>query len=148
MHQIVPRTVLRVNAGGTTYIDHLLRPWAAGKSFNTGQTTQFNKPMANTLDSMLYRSERYDPAGAPELRYQFLVPNGNYLVRLHFAENYVPNFQAGKRVFDVDLQGVRVLNALDIYAAVGARSALIESITTTVINGWLTIDSIGASITR
>ena len=84
--------------------------------------------------------QRYDAVGGAELHYQFAVPNGTYLVRLHFAENYVPNFHAGARVFDVDVEGVRRYSGLDIYAQVGGHAALVLETNATVINGSLTID--------
>jgi hypothetical protein len=69
------------------------------------------------------------------------VPNGNYTVRLHFAENYQPLFQVGQRVFDVNIQGALVFDNIDVFAEVGARTALIKTATATVTNGTLSITS-------
>jgi hypothetical protein len=73
------------------------------------------------------------------MTYSFNVPNGNYTVRLHFAENYQPLFQVGQRVFDVNIQGALVFNNIDVFAEVGARTALIKTATATVTNGTLSI---------
>ena len=64
----------------------------------------------------MYRTERYDAAAAPELMYSFTVPNGSYLVRLHFADTYSGNQAVGARVFDVDIEGQLVFNHIDIFA--------------------------------
>ena len=41
----------------------------------------------------------------PGLAYAFTVPNGTYLVRLHFAENNPFTFGVGLRVFRSRLKG-------------------------------------------
>ena len=140
VHQLLPRTLIRVNAGGPAYTDSVGRLWQADRGFNTGLTSSSTASIANTNDPGLYQDQRYDAAGGPELRYEFPVPNGTYLVRLHFAENYEPNFHAGKRVFDVDMEGIRRFTNLDIFAAVGGHAALVLESSVTVVNGKLDID--------
>ena len=46
----------------------------------------------------------------PVMTYSFAVPNGTYQVRLHFAENYAPNFGVGLRVFDVQVEGALAID--------------------------------------
>ncbi len=75
----------------------------------------FPAPMA------VYQTERYADASA-KVTYTFtnFVPGGNYLVRLHFAEIY---FTApGQRVFNVLINGNRVLTNFDILAAAGTSN--------------------------
>ncbi len=79
---------------------------------------------------------------------QFLSSNGTYDVRLHFVELYYGSAVAGgagKRVFSIDVGdtvGVDVQN-LDIYAQVGANTALVRTISNvTVTDGTLNIQSI------
>ncbi|MCZ7438978.1 malectin domain-containing carbohydrate-binding protein [Micromonospora sp. WMMC241] len=68
----------------------------------------------------LYSDERYDPAGAPEMTWQFPVPAGTEVqVRLYLANRYDGTGTAGKRVFDVALEGTTVLDDLDLSASVG-----------------------------
>jgi Tol biopolymer transport system component len=140
VHENVPRTVLRVNAGGPALTDHLGRQWVADRGFNTGQTSRVSATIANTSDQALYLDQRFDAPTSPELHYQFAVPAGRYLVRLHFAETAPGNFAAGRRVFDVKIEGSTVLNAFDVFAAVGARRALVKEFETTVADGTLDID--------
>jgi hypothetical protein len=140
VHQILPQTLIRVNTGGPAYTDVYGRVWQSDRGFNTGIASSTTAPITNTLDPGLYQNQRYDVAGGSELRYEFPVPNGTYLVRLHFAENYEPNFHVGKRTFDVDIEGIRRFTKLDIFALAGGHAALIKEATATVTNGKLDID--------
>ena len=65
-----------------------------------------------TEEDILYQTCRYDLGG-----YRFAVPNGEYKVTLKFCE---PHFRSkGERIFDVELQGKKVLSDFDIFAKVG-----------------------------
>jgi hypothetical protein len=64
------------------------------------------------VNDPLYQSERYG-----NFSYRFDVPNGTYDVTLHFAEIY--HKQPDRRIFDVLIEGVLVLDNYDIYQAVG-----------------------------
>jgi hypothetical protein len=90
--------------------------------------------VADTQEGPLYQSVRYDVSA-----YCLPMSNGSYKVTLKFSE---PNYkEAGKRVFDVKLQGAWVITNLDIFAKVGQNRALdypFENIRVT--NGWLDID--------
>ena len=130
---------IRVNTAGPAYTDSLGQAWAADSGFNTGNASTVGNAIANTVDDVLYQSERWDDAAAPELQYSFAVPNGTYLVRLHFAENFSGAFAVGARVFDVDVEGVRRFEDIDVFAAVGARAALVRSATVDVADGQINI---------
>ena len=67
------------------------------------------------------------------------VPNGNYTVRLHFAETYSGTKGPGKRVFDVDIQSARAFENVDIYALAGGNKALVLSKSLSVSNGQIKI---------
>jgi chitodextrinase len=132
---------IRINAGSSSaYIDGQGRTWSPDTGFNTGVAAVNTNAIAGTVDDALYRSERWDRATAPELRYSLVVPNGTYEVRLHFAENYTGAMTVGGRIFDVNIEGVRVFEDLDVYATVGARTALVKTATTSVQDGRLDID--------
>ena len=45
----------------------------------------------------------------------------------------------GRRVFDVQVEGALAIDDLDIYAAAGARAALVRTVTATVSDGQLNI---------
>ena len=139
--QSTPATAIRVNVGGPAYTDSGTNVWSADTGFNTGNALPWpsNTAIAGTSDPTLYRTERWDDTSAPEMTYSFTVPNGTYTVRLHFSENYDALFAVGQRVFDVNIQGALAFNNIDVFAEVGARTALIKTATATVTNGNLSI---------
>ena len=58
---------------------------------------------------------------------QGLEADATYTVNLHFAETYWT--AAGKRIFNVNINGTRVLANFDVYALVGGDKALVEPFT-------------------
>jgi hypothetical protein len=129
-----------VNAGGPAVTDSLGQAWQADTGFNTGTAASFGAiAIGNTVDDVLYQTERWDPAALPELQYSFTVPNGSYLVRLHFADNYTGTHAVGARVFDVTIEGQLAFNDLDVFQAVGPHAALIRVATVTVADGQINI---------
>jgi large repetitive protein len=69
--------------------------------------------------------------------YSVPLPNGNYTVLLRFAELY--HSSPGKRIFDVYIQGTKVISNLDIFALVGKNAAYDVSFPATVADGTLDI---------
>ena len=134
-----PSALVRVNAGGGTFTDSAGNLWSADTGFNTGTASSVSTPINNTVDDALYQTERWDASTSPELTYSFNLPNGGYLVNLHFAETYSGAFGVGKRVFDVLLEGQLRIDKLDIYSRVGANTALIIGLPVTVNDGQLNI---------
>ena len=133
---------IRINAGGGSYTDGLGNTWAADTGYNTGtaKTWPNTLTVSGTNDPVLFRSERYDPTPSPELSYSFNIPNGTYLVRLHLAETFANTSGAGLRVFDIDIQGARAFEDVDIFTlAGGANQALVLEKSVTVSSGQLTI---------
>jgi hypothetical protein len=97
----------------------------------------------NTQDDELYRSERSGTSAAPmQFGYRLPLPDGPHRVRLHFAEIFwgAPGGGpggVGRRVFDVELEGARVLDDYDIFAAVGASAADVRTFDLEVQGGAL-----------
>ena len=93
-----------------------------------------DNPIADTTDPAIYQTVRYNLLG-----YRLPATNGPCTVTLHFSEPHYDT--ASVRVFDVKLQGQRVLKSLDIFARVGKNRALDFTYTNIVVtNGWLDID--------
>ncbi len=132
--------VLLVNVGGADYVDGLGQIWLADYGYNTGNAASTTTTVGGTTDPALYQTVRWDSDTAPEMSYSFNVPNGNYRVRLHFAETWSGAFGVGLRVFDVNMEGVLVFANVDIYAEVGSDTALVKSIDVTVADGVLDIE--------
>ncbi|KAJ6332750.1 hypothetical protein OIU77_008744 [Salix suchowensis] len=74
-------------------------------------------------DLSLYQTARY---GNFSYCFRALEP-GNYDVSLHLAEIVFTDGPPGLRVFDVFVQGKKVVSCLDIYAQVGANRPLVVS---------------------
>jgi PKD repeat protein len=131
----------RVVAGRSTgYTDSTGKVWSADRAYsagnwgNTGGSTYSNSnTIAGTPDPDLYRSERYG-----NFQYQFTVPDGNYQVTLKFAEIYWDS--VGQRVFNVDIEGMRVMSTVDLNALVGKNTASDRTFAVTVSDGILNIN--------
>jgi len=141
-------TVLRINAGGPTVTSGGLT-WSADQYF-TGGKAFVNSSVTNiagTTDDVLYRTERSATSDLGGFSYAIPVPvQGTYTVRLHFAEIWfgAPGggpAGAGKRIFSANLlQGAIELLDYDIFAEVGAVTAIVKTFAVEVLNGVLSID--------
>jgi hypothetical protein len=97
------------------------RPIYSAAGPGTVRTT--TNPIAGTSDPALYQDERVGMTS-----YTIPVADGNYDIRLHFAETQYT--AANQRVFSVDVgetAGVDLPN-LDIFSLVGANTALVKTI--------------------
>jgi hypothetical protein len=135
--------ILRINAGGPLYTDSDNQTWLPD-TYYVGACDIYvgNACVTCANDPTVYQSE----SSAKKLVYSIPVDNGYYDVKLHFAEiwwgsieNYT-QYQAGKRVFDVKIEGDKVLNDFDIWDEVGPLHALVKTFTDIrVRDGKLTI---------
>lgn len=117
---------------GTWSIDQAYSPGGYGY-VSAGTTAGATGTITGTTDPTLYQTERY----ASPLEYKFTVPNGTYLVLLKNVEMYWT--AVGDRVFSVAINGVTVLNNLDIYSEVGKNVADDHSFYVTVTTGLIDI---------
>jgi PKD repeat protein len=75
----------------------------------------FDRPPA-----ALWTTERNDPAGGNEMQWNLNVAAGTPIqVRLYMANRATATNNAGERIFDVDLDGVNVIDDLDLTQQVG-----------------------------
>jgi len=86
-----------------------------------------------TDNQAMYNVERFGV-----FNYKIPVPNGQYTVRLHFTELF--HNSVGKRVFNVDIEGARVLNNFDILTQVAKFTALQKAYIANVNDGELNIN--------
>ncbi|WP_052195555.1 malectin domain-containing carbohydrate-binding protein [Deinococcus radiopugnans] len=91
----------------------------------------------------LYRSYRGNVGNVPQAQRQisFNLPleNGPHTLKLHFAD--LAHTEIGKRIFDVTVEGQKVLPNLDIVKdAGGGNTALIKTVNTNVTGGLLTLN--------
>jgi endoglucanase len=128
--------VVRINAGSAKAItDAEGNLWLADTGFVGGDVVdRGNIAIGNTNNPAIYRTEHW---GMSEFAYA--VPNGKYVVKLHFAETFEEITAKGGRVFSLDVGGTAIKN-LDVFAeAGGARKALVKSVPVEVTGGKLVI---------
>jgi hypothetical protein len=113
---------IQINAGGPA-----VNPFLADQDFTGGRTINHANTInltgvTNPAPAAVYQTARIG-------NFTYTVPGfgagSNHTVRLHFAETFWT--AAGKRVFNVSINGTQVLTSFDIFAAAGAQNkAIIE----------------------
>jgi beta-glucanase (GH16 family) len=107
---------IKINCGGPAYKEYLPDQQWVGNTFEYGHldgwSGQNSSNVSGAADPIVFQTE-LDAAA----EYRIRVPNGNYLVYLLMSENYFT--AAGKRIFDISVQGNVVDKNLDLFARVG-----------------------------
>jgi hypothetical protein len=135
-----PATVpppVHIKAGlSTTLTDADGVVWIAEQGFTGGDTIDRGDDMqiANTKSPALYRTEHYGMTA-----FSYPVPNGKYIVKLHFAETFDGITAAGERVFSFNVEG-KDFKDFDVFVkAGGPQRAYIETVPVEVADGKLEI---------
>lgn len=127
---------IRIRAGSTESVkDAQGNVWQAEQGFEGGQTIQ--RPtlqIANTDTPDLYRAEHYSMDS-----FTCSVPNGKYVVKLHFAETYEGITGPGQRVFSFNVQGKEFKDFDPWVKAGGFCRAYIETVPVDVSDGKIKI---------
>jgi beta-galactosidase len=150
----------RVNCGGPDYRDMDGNYWMADREKRTAQTwgsvswtkqfdgmppyfasqRQTHDSIAGTMDWKLFQTFRY---GREQLKYEFPVPDGDYLVELYFIEPWWGTGGGmdctGWRLFDVAVNNKTVIKDLDIWKEAGHDKVLKKTVNAHVTGGKLTI---------
>ena len=127
---------IRIKAGTfKPLVDHDGNLWLPDQGFADGDTVERpDVAIANTRDPELYRSERYGMTS-----FSYPVPDGKYVVKLHFAETYEDITGPGKRVFTYIVEG-HEFKDFDVWAeAGGAQRAFVQTVNVEVSDGRLDI---------
>jgi endoglucanase len=129
--------IIRIRAGETTpFTDSSGNVWLADQGFADGETTvrAGDMKIANTADPGLYRAEHYSMTA-----FSYPLPNGRYIVKLHFAETFDGITGPEQRVFSFNVEG-REFKDFDVWRkAGGAQRAYIETVTVEITDGKLDI---------
>ena len=115
---------ININCGGPAMVSADGTAWTADASFTGGALLYTSEVISNTSDVQLYRSGRYSLYG--DFSYTIPVANGAYLVTLKFAE--LQYTRKNERVFDVLINGSKVLPKFDIIAAATATKTAVDRI--------------------
>jgi hypothetical protein len=106
---------LKINCGGPAYNDFLPdQMWNANLEYGylDGQQFQNSNTTSGSSDPVIFKTELNGSA-----EYRVRVPSGTYFVTLLMSENYFT--AAGKRLFDIAVQGNVVEKNLDLFAKMG-----------------------------
>ena len=129
-----PSFELYINSGGAAYTAPDGTEFIADAFFTGGRTYSKSAAIAGTESDTVYQSERYGAFG-----YDIAVPDGTYTITLDFAELYFD--AAGKRVFDVRIEGDIVLDDLDLWTVAPGKNTAYQYVTNVaVLDGNLDID--------
>ena len=143
----------RVNCGGGEYTDENKNLWSADKGVASSWTEEFDgmpanfasqrrtfSPIKGTKDWKLFLDFRY---GKDKLKYEFGLPDGEYLVELYFIEPWLGiggNMNAkAMRLFDIAINGKTVLKDVDIWNEAGTNTALKKTVKAKITGGKMTI---------
>jgi len=139
--EIIPQAspaakTVRIKAGKSDPVkDAEGNVWLADQGFEGGQTIE--RPdihIANTKSPDLYRAERYSMDS-----FSWAVPNGKYVVKLHFAETFDGITGPGQRVFSYKVQG-HEFKDFDVWVkAGGALKAYVETVPVEVTEGKIKV---------
>lgn len=138
-----PAVAYRINSGGPDYTAQSGDLFVADKAYTAGdfgytgnpRVFTFGSAIANTSDDTMYQTIR----SSFTVNYAFDLADGDYTVILHFMEPW--QSAAGERLFDVNIEGVLVLDDYDIFAAAGGQfTAVTETFNVNVADGQLNID--------
>jgi hypothetical protein len=126
----------RLNAGGPDFTDPSGTLWENDRDYVMGGApSQKLAPIAGTPVDALYQTDR-----SGTMSYELPLMPGNYRIRLHFAELDDQVTGAGQRVFDVEAEGVAVLDDFDLFSAAGGGdTAFVHEMNVSVADGGLSL---------
>ena len=131
------KAVIRIKAGASAeHTDAAGNKWLADQGFDGGDTIDRGNDteIAGTKIPSIYRSEHYSMTA-----FSYKVPNGKYVVKLHFAETFEDVTGPKQRVFSFNVEG-HEFKDFDVFEkAGGARRAYIETVNVEITDGKLDI---------
>jgi Malectin domain/PQQ-like domain len=119
-----PPTGVEINSGGPA-----VSPFVADEDFTGGATidhanTINTSKVTNPAPAAVYQSARVTTAVGPGTTFTYTIggftANSSHTVRLHFCETFWT--AAGKRLFNVSINGTQVLTNFDIFATAGGQN--------------------------
>jgi hypothetical protein len=144
--EILPKNthVVFLNTGTATKTQLEGQDFIGDRNFQTYYNTSHenSNPLASTLP--LYQTER----NAATLIYTIPVPNGTYTVKTYHNELWFgksgPSASAGRRVFNISLEGKLVKGNFDIYVENANKPTVLTFENIEVIDGKLNLDMVAS----
>lgn len=129
--------VIRINAGAEAdFTDADGTLWLSDRGFEGGDVTPRDADMKveNTANTTIYRTEHWGMESFSQS-----LPNGKYMVKLHFAETWEGIEGPGGRVFSMNVEGKK-FEEFDVYAKSGGpRRAYVVLVNVHIADGKLDI---------
>ncbi len=127
---------IRIKAGRSEPVnDAEGNVWLADQGFEGGQTIERpDLEIANTMSPDLYRAEHYSMNS-----FTWPVPNGKYVVKLHFAETYEGITGPGQRVFSYKVQDKEFKDFDPWVKSGGFGRAYVETVPVEVTDGKIQV---------
>ena len=141
LSQLKDHGAVRINCGGEDHTSPSGAIWGKDRFSAAGDLSNFRNNAENLLggdDEELYLTARwYPPDPARPSTYRIPLPVGKYRVTLHFTEIWF--LDPGRRVFDVALEGERVLESYEP-RSVGFAMVDKQALDVEVTDGFLDIE--------
>jgi beta-glucanase (GH16 family) len=133
---------IAIHAGGHAVERFAREMFSAGGFTNFHNVQVDTSPVENPAPQAVYQTEHW---GASDWAIPNLNPQADYTLRLHFVENTFT--AAGKRMFNVIVNGQQVLTDFDIFATAGAMSKAVteDFVVTPDENGVVAIQFVPGS---
>lgn len=127
---------IRIKAGVFTPVkDSSGNVWLADQGFADGDTIERPElKIEGTTDQAIYQSERYAMS-----KFTQALPNGKYVVKLHFAETFEGITDKGQRVFSFNVEGKEFKDFDPFAKAGGFARAYVETVSVDIADGALDI---------
>ena len=126
--------VFAINAGGSEFLASNGITYHADVNFSGGSVYKTVNSISNTIDDVLYQSERYG-----NFSYAVPVSNGTYEVTFKMAEIF--HSESGKRQFDIWMEnGKEAFSNVDVYNMAGKNAAYDLVKLVSVDDGVLNLD--------
>lgn len=120
-----------INSGGPAYTTVDGQDFVPDTYFDGGEQGTTTEAIADTEDDPLYQTVR----AGESFSYNIPLYFGNYTIRLHLADIDT----AENNVFNVQMEGINVLNNLDLASTVGKNTASVREFNLTISDGELNI---------
>lgn len=126
---------IRIKAGGAGFTDSSGNVWQADHGFTDGDTVERpDLSITNATDPRIYLSERYSMT-----KFNQPLPNGKYVVKLHFCETFEGIEGPGGRIFSFNVAG-QDFKDFDVWVkAGGPQRAYVQTVPVNITNGMLEI---------
>jgi chitodextrinase len=121
-----PISSISINAGGSDSGSFVADTDFSGGSTYSSTSTIDTSSISGTVAQDVFQTERY---GEFSYTVAGFTPGNAYSVTLYFEESYLT--AAGQRLFDVAINGTKVLTGFDIFAEAGAANKAVAKVFTT-----------------